>query len=271
MTFAASEASLAAGVPYELHEFQLGDSAVYYRYADAAVNIDYAGETFEACYCPGDRIEAGTNAVKSATRVRVNWTNPFAWLYTAGPPEDVVHYIRYKGHAADVQAVFRGDVTQIVFKQSARRGERYAEISIDPYTMAMQRPGLITQFQRSCGVDLYSTPCGMLRADWKASGTLTVVSGNVLTSTTFGSESDGWWTGGDIVVNGCRRWIIEHSGNTVRIVPGIVGLAAGQTFDVYPGCDHSIATCHSKFANRANYRGQPNIPDEDPGSAWGIL
>jgi len=271
MTFAASEASLAAGTPYELHEFQLGESAVYYRYADAVADVTYNGNDYTACYCQGSEIEAGSNAVKSATTVRVDWSNPFAWLYTAGAPEEIVHYVRYKGHGADVQAIFRGDVTQVVFKQSARKGSRYAEISIDPYTMAMQRPGLITQFQRLCGVDLYSTPCGLLRATWKVSGTLSGVSGNVLTSTTFGAEADGWWTGGDILVNSCRRWIIEHSGDTVRIVPGIAGLAVGQAFDVWPGCDHSIATCHTKFSNRANFRGQPNIPDEDPGSSWGIL
>lgn len=271
MTYAASEASLAAGAPYELHEFRLGDSSTYYRFADAAVEIEYDGETYEACYCPGDRIEAGDNAIKSATKVRMDWTNPFAWLYTAGAPEYVVHYIRYRGYGSDVQAIFRGDVTQVIFKQSDRRGTRFAEVSIDPYTMAMQRPGLIVQLQRNCGVDLYSGPCGILRAAWKASGSLTGVSGNVLTSTTFGTRADGWWTGGDIVARGCRRWIVEHAGNTIRIVPGIAGLAVGQTFDVYPGCDHTIATCHAKFDNRANYRGQPNIPDEDPGSAWGIL
>lgn len=274
MTFAASEASLVAGAPYELHEFRLGETATYWRYADAPVDIVYAGNTYTACYCPGDRIEAGANAMKSATKVKMDWQNPFAWQYRAGPPEEIVHYVRYKGHGADVQAIFRGDVTQVVFRQTDRKGTRYAEVSIDPYTTAMQRPGLITQFQRQCGVALYSTPCGVLRATCKTSGTLDSVTGNVLTSTTFGTQADGYWLAGDIVVNGCRRWIIEHSGNDIRIVPGIGGLAAGQAFDVYPGCNHlpgAAGDCNAKFSNLANYRGQPNIPDKDPGSTWGIL
>lgn len=36
--------------------------------------------------------------------------------------------------------------------------------------------------------------------------------------------------------------------------------AAGDAFMVYQGCDHTKATCHSKFNNLANFRGFPYVP-----------
>jgi uncharacterized phage protein (TIGR02218 family) len=36
--------------------------------------------------------------------------------------------------------------------------------------------------------------------------------------------------------------------------------AAKDTFTAYQGCDHTLATCRSKFANEANFRGFPFVP-----------
>ena len=272
MTFATSEASLDSGEPYELHEFRLGETATYYRYADAPADVSYGGHTFSALYIKGGPIEAGVNAIKSRTIVKCNWDLPFAWQYTICAPDPIVHYTRYKGHGSDVQAIFKGDVLDVVFRQDSRRGEgRRAEIVIDPSTAAMQRMGLVTRYGRQCQVEVYSDPCGVDRGDFNELGTLDDVSGNVLTSATFGGHANGWWLGGDILINSRRRKIVAHSGNDITISPGIVGLAAGDTFDAAPGCDHLPATCDTPFGNFDNYRGQPNIPDDDPFSPWGIL
>lgn len=36
--------------------------------------------------------------------------------------------------------------------------------------------------------------------------------------------------------------------------------APGDTFTAYQGCDYTLATCRSKFANEANFRGFPFVP-----------
>ena len=442
MTFATSEASLDSGEPYELHEFRLGETAMYYRYADAPADIIYDNKTFTKAYCSGSRIEQGVNAIKSRTVVKCDWENPFAWQYTVCAPDDIIHYTRYKGHGSDIQAIFKGDVLDVVFRQEDRKGKRWCEIVIDPSTAAMQRMGLVQRYSRQCQVELYSDLCGVGRDDpgIKVSGTLDSVSGLVLVSSSFGDEDDyipeypgditalpgcqyeastymnyattpaeafddrlppnhywastsaanqwircqwtaakrirgvniqpchaigysqwnprhikiegsnngtdwtkvpinvwygrcsayntdeaeieqinnhndwvyfrldnstlytfyrvfcydnwggsgfiaiseiemreddpivdGYLKGGDILVNSRRRKIIAHAGDTVTISPGIPGVAALQAFDAWPGCDHLIGTCHNKFGNLDNYKGQPNIPDENPFSLNGIL
>jgi len=273
MNFADSEKSLTEGSPYELHELRLGETSTYWRYADAPANIEYDGNTFIAAYCPGGPIEQGVNVIKSRTNVKVNWDNPFAWQYTVCAPDGIVHYTRYKGYGTDVQAIFIGDVLDVVFRQEDRQGRRWAEIVIDPSTAAMQLKGLITRYSRQCQVDLYSDQCGVDRDDYKQLGTLDGVSGNVLESTTFGGESDGYWWGGDIIINGSRRKMVAHAGNYVTILPGITGIAAGDSFDAAPGCNHLPAAggdCNAIFDNLDDYKGQPNIPDSNPWSPYGF-
>lgn len=231
----------------------------------------YNGHTFTSCYCEGGEIQVGATALKDQTVVKVDWNNPFAWLYATTPPEGIVHYNRYRGHTDQVRRIFQGDVVQVVFKQSDRKGSRAAEITIDPSTASLATAGLVNCYGRQCGVDLYSELCGVDRDDYVAGGLIESVSGNVLTSTTFSGQANGYWTGGEIFVGGYRRAIVAHDGADITISPAIPIDVTGLGFDAWPGCDHLVATCDSKFANRDNFRGQPNIPDDDVWSMWGFL
>ena len=40
-------------------------------------------------------------------------------------------------------------------------------------------------------------------------------------------------------------------------------IAEGDTFRIVAGCDKQFATCRSKFANTANFRGFPHVPGND--------
>ena len=40
-------------------------------------------------------------------------------------------------------------------------------------------------------------------------------------------------------------------------------IQAGDTFWYYPGCDKRRETCHQKFANMLNFRGEPDVPGLD--------
>lgn len=243
---------------------------MYYRYADAPADITYDDDVYTACYCVGQKIQQGSTVLKNQTVVKTDWQNPFAWLYTIQAPEGVVHYTRYRGYGEHVKPNFMGDVIQVIFKQDGREGNRWCEITIDPISAEVARAGTIPHYSRQCNVDLYSDLCGVDRDDYDTSGTIDSMDGTELTSTTFGTQSDGWWTGGDILVAGYRRAIVDHTGNVVTISPAIPVDVTGNAFTAWPGCDHLCDTCDAKFDNKNNFRGQPDIPDKNVWSQWGV-
>jgi hypothetical protein len=52
----------------------------------------------------------------------------------------------------------------------------------------------------------------------------------------------------------------QGPGYVVLDAPLLVAPAAGDTFACYPGCDLTMDTCLNKYANLANYGGEPNVP-----------
>ena len=87
------------------------------------------------------------------------------------------------------------------------------------------------------------------------------VAGTVLTAAPFGSYVKNYFAGGyvdwqngpDVV----RRFILSSEGTTITIGLPFAGMPADAEVTVYPGCDHTLSTCHNKFANAINYGGQP--------------
>lgn len=50
---------------------------------------------------------------------------------------------------------------------------------------------------------------------------------------------------------------------TVTLGATVVGLAAGALIELREGCDKRFSTCRDRFANIANFRGEPHIPGWD--------
>ncbi len=74
---------------------------------------------------------------------------------------------------------------------------------------------------------------------------------------------------------GHMRWLDgENAGLTARIVtsagpvltlrePPPFATPAGAPVEITQGCDRRFATCVSRFANAANFRGEPHLPGND--------
>ena len=60
---------------------------------------------------------------------------------------------------------------------------------------------------------------------------------------------------------GQTRTIVTLAGGTIALLkPFLFPVAVGHTFQLLPGCDHTVATCNGVFANLAHYGGMPYIP-----------
>jgi uncharacterized phage protein (TIGR02218 family) len=186
------------------------------------------------------------------------------WRYADSPIN-----INYTGGGI---VTFRGSVLSVSFEQNSRDGNREAIITIDPYTNDFGSNGLTWRYDRNCSTSLYTDACGVLRASYEVTGTLTGVVNQVeLTAAEFGTKADGWFVGGDILVGDFRRKIMYHSGTEIIISRRIPDLAIGNTFTAWAGCDRTLDTCITKFNNLNNFRGAPFIPEVNPTGVNGIV
>lgn len=119
-------------------------------------------------------------------------------------------------------------------------------------------------YQPSCSHALYSTGCGVVKATFTksytiSSGTTTIFNTNVV-------EASGVYDQGIILFtsganNGVKRTVKYQSGGTISIaLPLSYAVSNGDTFQISQGCDKTKDICNSKFNNMANFRGFPYVP-----------
>lgn len=124
-------------------------------------------------------------------------------------------------------------------------------------------------YQPGCLNSLYDSSCTVNRAALTVSSAVTTgTSGPRLTMTASGlTQAAGYFSLGAVRFTsganaGVLRTVRTHSAGGVLVFmqPLPVDAAPGDTFDIYPGCDQTLATCGSKFANAIHFRGHPYIP-----------
>lgn len=119
-------------------------------------------------------------------------------------------------------------------------------------------------YQPGCLHTLYDFDCGLSRATFAVSGTVTAA-----TATTVScglSQAAGYFDLGYIqftsgALSGTRRTVKSYTpGSFTVLSPMLPAPSAGDTFTAYPGCDKKQSTCSGKFSNLANFRGTPYVP-----------
>jgi hypothetical protein len=127
--------------------------------------------------------------------------------------------------------------------------------------------------QQGCNVTLFSTACGVTKATYQVTGTLTTSIGNVLTVTCGSTQAADYYARGEVWVGSGssleRRLILSSSpgsGTQVLTVdrPIVTNGAGGVSATFWAGCDGQYSTCGSKFANKLRFRGHPFMPRDNP-------
>ena len=130
--------------------------------------------------------------------------------------------------------------------------------------------------QPQCGNALYDVNCGISKAGKTLSGTVSSATKTTVTTATAGitAKAAGYFDLGMIVFTsgalGLKRFAVSAGGwdgSTFKLaLPMSVAPSAGDTFNVYPGCDRSYATCNTKYSNLAQFRGFAKMPAPEAGS-----
>lgn len=265
MTFPTYEQAIQSGAPVELYEFEVGPNI--YRYTSAPDDFVYLTKVYAAVQIVRSDVEESGELPKDAITITVPRDADIADRFRVAPPSDVVLVSIYRMHYddpdADRRLFWTGRALNCEWKGAV------ADLSCESIYTALKRPGLRRLYQRQCPHVLYGGACGLLDTAWKTPVTLDTVSGITLTATAFGLQPDGYFAGGMVEWEAEpgryeRRGIKSHVGTTITLTHPVVGLEAGGTLDIWPGCDHSLATCDSKFSNSANYGGFPFVPNKNP-------
>jgi uncharacterized phage protein (TIGR02218 family) len=263
MTYDARERSADQARPVELYTFNRDYIAWRYTSADADRVIDFI--TYTRAPIRRSDIEQGQELNRSSLKLRVPRDFEVAALYAISPPSDTITLTLRQYHEGDAEVAtnWTGRILSVRFDGSE------AEITLEPLQTSIRRNGLRRYYQRMCPHVLYGAGCGLNRSAFRLVATADTVAGIKITATEIATQPDGYWTGGYVewaVATGIfdRRYIIAHAGPSIDLDTAPVGLAPGMQMNIYPGCDRSLATCHSKFGNEENHGGMPYMPLNNP-------
>jgi uncharacterized phage protein (TIGR02218 family) len=123
---------------------------------------------------------------------------------------------------------------------------------------------LRARYQKHCRHALYDAGCTLNRSDFRTEAVLTARTDLTLTAVEFDVPPDGEFTAGYVEHGMGRRAIVEHTGDTITLGRPLLGTEVGDSVSAFSGCDHSFATCQTKFINDPNYGGFLHIPRRNP-------
>ena len=122
------------------------------------------------------------------------------------------------------------------------------------------------RYQTSCNHMLYDNNCNIDKTLYSLNATLTDVRNNglQLSSPTFGTKPNDWFTFGYAESGINKRMITYHVSSVIKLRYALPDLAIGSAITVYAGCDLTPETCRDKFDNLDNSLLFPYIPLDSP-------
>ncbi len=219
-------------------------------------------------------------ALETSTGLSVDNSEAMGALSHAAIREDDIAAGRFDGaevvswlvNWADVSArkvIFRGTLGEI------RRGGGAFHAELRGLSEALNRPfGRV--YQKTCDAVLGDNACGvdLVSPAYSREGSVEAIDGGrSLQVWDDGVHAEGWFAGGQVAfLDGeasglserIKRDIPFPGGRRIELwTPLRAGVVAGDRVRLVAGCDKRMATCREKFGNLLNFRGFPDIPEED--------
>ena len=265
MTYESIEISNYDSEPKELYTFQSGSET--WRYIDSSEDFSFNGNLYKAENIKRKRIKQTQEISKMPQLITTSADLDFVTPYKQTPQEDVATLLIERTHLGDSESViiWKGRVTNVKFVKNVTQ----CKIRCESLYSALFRNTLSRFYQVACPHVLYEPKCGVDKSLFLTIGTISSSSGIIITAPEFGAHPDGYFSGGFVLwIDGSgsihKRFIKSHTGNDLTLTLPMYDLPDGDSVSAHPGCDHSIATCTSKFVNTVRYGGQPFYADKNP-------
>lgn len=263
MTYDAVERSRDGRRPVEIYTFARDYQQWRYTSADRDVVVD--SQTYLARSISRSAIESTGEMARLGLTLTVQRDLEVADLFRIAPPVAAVTCTVRQYHDGDgsIATIWSGRIASVSWQGAA------ASIALEPVYSALRRVGLRRMYQRQCPHVLYGSACGVNSAAFRVDGPADAISGLTVSVSEASLLADGWFAGGfieyDIALGIAeRRFVTGHSGAVLTLSAAPAGLVVGQSVRMFPGCDHALATCNSKFSNAVNYGGMPYFTLKNP-------
>ena len=277
MTYADQQESIADGNLIQLFRFSYGieqDQVLAYTTALDAQIVDHGAPVGEVTYQPvpieRDKIISNGTLDRTAINIGMDIGTDLAEEFRIYPPSSVVNLVIYEGHIDDPDGefvvVWAGRVI------AAERSGSKLNLSGEPITTQLRRPGLRRHYQFGCPHALFSTPCGANKAAATVSSTVAAISGTIITAAAAWEgafeQSDfirgmvEWTPAGSTIQ---RRTILGVDGDQISLTGIPLLLEVGDPIDIILRCNHRAYSedggdCERLHNNIQNFGGQPYIP-----------
>lgn len=263
MSYDLVERSEQSRRPVEIYTFYRDFQPFRYTSADRDITVD--GATFLARSISRSAIESGQEIARQSLSITAQRDLEVADLFRVSPPSVPVTCLLQQFHEGDgqVAALWNGRVVQVEWQGMN------AVISCEAVYTTMRRVGLRRAYQKQCAHVLYGGGCKVNREAYRVEAPADAVTGAQISVALADTFPDGYFAGGIVeftIAGGLneRRFIASHVGPLLGLNSHPLGLGPGEIVRLYPGCDHTIATCSDKFSNSDNYGGMPYIPTKNP-------
>lgn len=263
MTYATVESSVQTGRPVELYEFLDGSTA--YRYTSADGDVVYGGNTYTAVPISRSAVEATSEVARLALNITCSRDVSILDLFSLMPPAEIVSVTVRRLHSGDGEAItlWMGRILDVAINPDS------AEIHCESVYTSLKRVGLRRLYQKNCPHVLFEGECALNRAAFSSSQNVVSVAGTMIELDSLGSFDWDYFSGGYLEWESTtgyfqRRAIRSRDTDSLIISFPLPGLAASDVVTIYPGCNHTLATCEAKFSNNLNFGGMPYWPTKNP-------
>ena len=269
MSHAAQETSQSDGQPIFLYTFARGASIIA-RYTSAQEDFAFTASP-SVIYSASQITHSAVRTTSNVDRDELSVTLPRSDTFAQGLREATgtrvtmtLFSLHLNDTAEEAVVVWKGNVANI------RQAGQDISFTVQGYGANATRSGAGVPFDRLCPWVLYGDGCGLDIASFQDAGTVSAISGRVLTITEAALESDGWYRGGILQYSGESRYIEEHTGDQITLLESIPDLDAAfaisssESVTIARGCDLTRSTCETKFNNLDNALMFDFIPTRKP-------
>ena len=165
------------------------------------------------------------------------------------------------GAATGTLALFTGRIAD----QTGGRFEKTLQVKSDTELLDVMIPRDV--YQAGCKNTLFDAACGLARATYTFAGTASGASNAARTSFPHAmAQAAGYFDLGVVKFTGgpnagISRTVRSHTvGQMMTSLAWPFAMTAGDAFTATAGCDHTQATCTTKFSNVVHFRGEPYVP-----------